>query len=172
VFLGFSTQSFQKTGFRRHTPHISGNRFHNNARDFISLFLHKRDHCFRVIVRQRNRMFHKTFGNPRTSGNSQSCHTRPGFHEQGICMTMIAAVKFDNGVPACVCPCQPDRAHGGLGAGTDQPHHFHRGNSLNNHLCQPHFQNSGRAKTGSLRQHMFQKADHLFVPMSQNHGTP
>ena len=64
-------------------------------------------------------------------------------------MTVIAAVKLDNHVAACITPCQPDGTHGRLGSGTDESDLFKGGDRIADQLGKFHLKGTGSTKACS-----------------------
>src|SRR5215475_3076751 len=64
---------------------------------------------------------------PMFAGQAERGNPRPGGGQQGVDVPVVAAGELHHQPAAGEATRQPDRGHGGLGAGVDQPHLLHRG---------------------------------------------
>ena len=87
-------------------------------------------------------------------------------------MTVVAALKLDELAAAGGAARQANRAHGGLGTGTDQAHHVHGRNQAQNFFGQLNFAFSWRAVRKAFKYSGLYRFYDRRVPVSQNHGAP
>jgi len=109
-------QPGEELRLRQDHPHVGRNRLHNDGRHFLSQACHCRLDFLQVVIRQGKGGLRNLFGHPRAPGDSKGRQTRPGFDQQAVTMTMIAAIKLNDALAAGITPGQPNGAHGGFGS--------------------------------------------------------
>ena len=117
-------------------------------------------------------MFRNRFRNPRAPGYAQGGNSRSGCHQQGICVSMIASVKFDNRVPSSDPTRQANSTHRGFGTRINHAHHLNRRDRFNDHLGELDFKVNRGAKAGSSFQHRCNRLDYRRVSVSENQRSP
>ena len=110
--------------------------------------------------------------NTRAAGNCKGGDSGACGNQQRVRMAVIAAIKFDDHIPAGNAARQSDGAHGGFGAGIDHSNHFNGRNCVNHKLGQFNFQISRGAKAGSAFQDAADGFHHCWMAVAQNHGAP
>src|SRR5271166_3403569 len=87
-------------------------------------------------------------------------------------MAVIAALELDGECAAGKATRDTQRAHGGFGAGINQPHHLHRRNTLVDQLGQFEFASRGSTEAGAYFQNLPERVDHDFGPVTQHQWAP
>jgi hypothetical protein len=87
-------------------------------------------------------------------------------------MTVVAAVKLEDLVPARESPRRADCTHGSLGPGTYHAHHFNGGESLFDHHRQRCLKFGWRTEACAARDSLFERRGYFRVRMTQDHRTP
>ena len=149
VLIGQVSQRCQETVRRRYQPHITGNRFYYDTCNLFALLVHYFSEALDVIIRKRKGMIYKGLRNTRASGNTQCGNARTCRHKQGIGMTMIASVKFNDGVPAGKAAGKSYGTHGCFCSGIYHANHFNGRNGIYNHLGKRYFKIRRCSKTGT-----------------------
>src|SRR5271165_41717 len=87
-------------------------------------------------------------------------------------MAVIAALELDGECAAGKATRDTQRAHGGFGAGINQPHHLHRRNTLVDQLGQFEFASRGSTEAGAYLQDFLERVNDHFRPVTQHQRTP
>ena len=111
-------------------------------------------------------------GYARRSGYAQCQGARSGFYQQGIRMTVIAALELDDPVTTGETARQANGAHGGLGAGIDHAHQLHGGQLAAERIRHAGFYFCRCAKAKAFGGHFLYCADYFGVRMPGNHRAP
>jgi uncharacterized Zn-finger protein len=102
----------------------------------------------------------KDFGTPWVSGM------------QGIHVSVVAALEFDDEVAPGEAARQANGGHGGFGSGIHQPHHFDGRHGPADGLRQRDFLLRRRAEAGAYGQRLLQRRQNLRVPVAQQQRPP
>ena len=118
---GDASQGGVETGQRRDGAHVAGAGLGDDAGDLVAELsedvLDRRD----VVVGHDDRVGCGGAGDTGRRGQPQGRDAGAGVGQQRIAVPVVAAGELDDLGAARVAAGQPDRAHGGLGAGVHQP---------------------------------------------------
>ena len=87
-------------------------------------------------------------------------------------MAVIAAFEFQDEAAAGEAARQAQRAHGGFGAGADQPHHFHARHQLDQQFGDLDFRFGGRDERQAVHGTVLDRAQHVGMGVAQQQRTP
>ena len=153
-FAGDFPQAFQKARVRRHDAHVPGHRFDDDAGDFAFIFGEQRLHRFEVVVGGDEGVLRGALRHAGARRFAEGQSARPGFHEQGIGVAMVAAFEFDELFPAGVAAGQADRRHRRFCAGVDHPKLIGTRKSVDEGFGHFHFDFRRQAKGRALGQRL------------------
>ena len=122
VLGGDRAQRRVVAGRRRDDSHVAGAGFGDHRGDLVAEPGECLPHGVDVVVGQHNCVGRGGAGDPGRGRQTQRRHPRTRVGEQRVHMAVVAAGELDDLGPAGEPAGQPDRAHGGLGAGVDQPY--------------------------------------------------
>jgi hypothetical protein len=133
---------------------------------------HHPGEAFDVVVGQRKRVPGGGRRHARAAGDAQGGDAGAGRHQQHVGVAVVAAVELDDDIAPGVAPGQPDRTHGGLGAGVDHAHHLDRRHRADHHFGQRDLEVRGRAEARAALEHAADGRDHGRVAVPEDHGPP
>ncbi len=110
--------------------------------------------------------------NPRRSAGAEGGQAASGPDQQGVHVTVVAALEFENLVPPGHPPGQANGRHDGLGARADEAQHLHIAVVVQNETAQPIAQLAGRSERGAAPHRLQHGYEHFGVGMPQDEGPP
>src|SRR5699024_19279 len=106
-------QSEQKPFPRRNTTHITRNGFYDNGCDFILIFIKQLLDRMQIIKAGSKRILSRALGYTRAAWRTEGQRAAAGIDQEGISMTMVITLKFDNLITARKATGHPDGTHTG-----------------------------------------------------------
>ena len=126
----------------------------------------------KIVIWQRQGISDNFFRHPRTSRNTEGQEPGPCLDQEGIGMSMITPVEFDDHFPTGIAPGQTYRAHCRLGPGIDEAYLLDRGQGLDHHRGQLNLGRRGGTETGAVDRGRMNGPDDGGVGMSEDHRSP
>ena len=95
-----------------------------------------------------------------------------GFHQEGVCVPMIAAVELDDLIASGERAREPDARHRRFRAAVHHPHFLDRGHPIADQFRHLQFQRIRNSKTQSARRSVADRLEHNFRRMPKNRRSP
>ena len=171
VFFRFFPEGFKKSLYRRYAAHVACHRFYDDSGDFIALFVHHFCEGGDIVVRNHQGIFGSAFGDTGAVGASKGGGAGTGFHQKAVAVSMIAAFKFQDLVPAGIASGGTESAHGGFGAGVDHAHFFNGWINLVDKFGDFRFHHCRSAVAGASFSGFLDGFDYSRMGVAQDHGT-
>ena len=105
--------------------HVARDRFDHYAGHVLAVLCEGLLQLLDVVVFQHQRVLHYLGRYAGTGGVAKGCQARPRLDQQCICMAVVATFELYEFLAAGGTTRKAQRAHRGLGAGANQPHHVH-----------------------------------------------
>ena len=119
---------------------IRGNGFEDDPGDLVGIRREGGFHGFDLVERQADSVLRERSGNTGAVRMAEGQSARASFHEQGIDMAVVTTGKFNDLVTLGKAAREPDRGHGGLGAGVAHSDLLHTRDSLADHARERDFE--------------------------------
>ncbi len=166
------THSGVETRQRRDNSHVGGGGFGDDSGDLVRIPDERRLDGAQVVVGHDDRFCCGSGSHARCFRQAEGRHSRTSRGEQGVDMTMVAAGKLYDLRTSGETPREPQRAHGGLGPGVDQPDLLDRGHSRHDLFGQLDLTRARRAVARTTCRRRPQRLDDRRVGMTKNHRPP
>ena len=170
--IAFAAQGLQEIRGRQDAVHVAGHRLDDHAGDLRADFAEHAPHLLEVIVIERDGVLGQILRHARRGGNTEGEGAGTGLDQQRVGVAVIAAFELDDGVAPREAARQANRAHGGLGAGTDKAHPLDGGHQIDHAAGQLGFKFGGGAEAQAIGGHSRDLGNDLRMRMPQDHGSP
>ena len=169
---GQVAEHLQKTRCGQDNTHVRRHRLDHDGRQPIPPFRKDALHRFGVVVRNDDCVLRIIRRDAGAIGLRSCQKPGPGLHEESVGMSVIAAFELKDVVASREAAGDTDRAHHGLGAGTDHAAHFHRGDKLADEFRHLDLAR-GRGPVGESRvAGGLHRLKHLRMRMPEDAGSP
>lgn len=162
----------EELGAWRDQVHVAGHRLDDHAGNAPAVFAERIAQALCIVVVEHQRMPGQIRRHAGGRGIAESQHARPRLHQQAVAVTVVAAFELDDGIASGEAAGQPDRAHGGLGAGRYQAHHVHAGHPLHQQFGQLYFAFRRRPESKPLAGGLLHRAHGIGIGMTENQRPP
>jgi hypothetical protein len=125
-----------------------------------------------VVVIQHDGARRRFGRNARRARVAEGEGARAGLDEQRVGVAVIAALELDDELPAGEAACEPERGHGGLGAGGDEAHELERGHEAAEELGELHLGFGWRAEGERARSGFLHRFDDRRMAVAGEHRAP
>jgi hypothetical protein len=167
-----AAKALEKAVTRRHEPHVACDWLDEDGRNLSVVGLEESldrievvESCEQRIVRNRN-------GHTGTGRNAERRRARPCLDEERIRVSVIAPFELDDAAALRCRAGDPQRAHGGLGAGVDEPNAFHRGHQQRHALREACLEMGRRPEARPVRCSRCKRFDETVGRVSVNERAP
>mmetsp|Transcript_10182 Transcript_10182/g.15233 ORF Transcript_10182/g.15233 Transcript_10182/m.15233 type:complete len:233 (+) Transcript_10182:688-1386(+) len=156
----------------RNESRVSNNRLKDNSSNFIFVVLKDLFYAFNVIILGAKSSLGCCFWDSWRVWETKCSHTRSSLYEEGISMTVIASLKFDNFLPLCVRADKTNHSHARLGSRVGKANHLHRRNSIDDHFRKNILEDTRSTEGSSLLHCFFNLSKNSVICMTNNSRTP
>ncbi len=165
-------QAAVEAGQRRDDAHVAGRGLGDHAGDLAGVGPEGRLDGGEVVVRQHDGVAGLGAGDARGVRQAEGGEAGTGGGQQRVHVAVVAAGELHDLGPAGEAPGQPDRRHGGLGAGGDQADLLDRGDPGDDLLGQLDLALPGRAEGGAAGDRFPYRVQDGGVRVAEDHRTP
>ena len=125
-----------------------------------------------VVVLDRQGAGCRALGHARRVGQAQRGHARPGLHQEGVAVAVVAAHEFQHLLPPRERTHQAEDGQAGLRARIHHAHHLHARHAGDDGFGHLVLQGAGRAEGCAFRQLGDQRLPHLRVGVTHDGRAP
>ncbi len=125
-----------------------------------------------VVIRQGEGVLNGFLWNAGGTGNAEGGDAGAGLDQQGVGVTVVATLEFDEVFAAGEGAGESDGRHGGFGAGADEAHLLDRWKGLADQLGEVGFGGGGGAEADASGCGLLHGFHHLRGGVAENHGAP
>ena len=143
-------QPFEKAGSWCDDPHVACNRFDENRGNVIAILAEDGFDRRQVVVPREECV---ASGSGRDAGarrHAEGHRPGPGLHEEGVGVTVVAALELDDAIASRRRASNAHGAHRRLGARADEADPLHRGHQLRHTFGQPCLELGRRAEARAV----------------------
>ena len=151
---------------------LPADRFNDDRGDAVRIRLEGVRNGLGVVVRERDGGVAEALRYAGGIGQPERGDARARFHQQRIDVPVIAAFELDGDVAFGEASGDAKSAHGGFGAGVNEPKHFHRRDEGANGFGQFDFAFRGRAEAGAIGEGAFEGFDDFRMAMAEQQKVP
>jgi hypothetical protein len=166
--LAALSQPGGEAGARGDDAHVGRCGFGDDAGDVLAVVCKGALDSVEVVVGQDERVAGLRAGHSRGVGQPERRNSRTRRGEQRIDVAVVAAGELDHLGASSEAAGEPDRRHGGLGTGADQPHPVDRRNPADDLLGECDLAFGGCAVRSATGGRLLHRLDHRGVGVAED----
>ena len=163
---------FQIAARGGNASHVADHRLDDHAGNLLFEFLKGLFERVGVVVGQRQGELGEFFGNSSGPRNAERGHTGTSFHEQGVGVSVIAALELHDVLALGAGAGQSNCGHGRFRPGTDEADFLHMRERREHEFGEVGFRRRGRSEAGAVAQGCAQGLDDHGCGVAENQRSP